>query len=85
MPRNDSWIRVKIKNPKTGSVMCLYHPPRAGSAGQDVDRELRDILEIPSPRTKDYVPVVTIEALPSPADWLTAKVPVTEVPEGHCK
>jgi hypothetical protein len=81
MARNDSWIRVEIRNRKTGRAIYLYHPPKEGAAGEDVDRELRAILEIPSPQPPGYQPVVTIKALPSPADWLTDKVPASEVSE----
>ena len=63
--------------------MCLYHPPKGGTAGQDVDRELRAILEIPSPKPKGYSSKITIEALPEPAKWLTAKVAAADVPPGH--
>jgi len=79
MARNADWIRVKIKN-RDGRTMYLYHPPKEGAAGEDVDRELRSILAIPSPQPAGYKPVVTIEALPSPAEWLTAKVPAGEIP-----
>ena len=80
MARNDRWVRVKIRNRSTGATMCLYHPPKAGAAGEDVDRELRAILEIPSPQAKGYEARVTIEALPGPGDWLTAKMPASDVP-----
>ena len=84
MARTDEWIRVKVKN-KAGQTICLYHPPHARSAGQDVDRELRALLGIPSPQPKGYVPEITIEALPGPADWLTALVPKSSIPADHCK
>jgi hypothetical protein len=74
MARTESWIRVKIKNRRTGKAIFLYHPPKAGAAGEDVDRDLRAILEIPSPQPAGYKPRMTIEALPSPADWLSALV-----------
>lgn len=85
MARNDSWVRVKIVSRGSGQTMCLYHTPKGGAAGQDVDRELRAILGIPSPQPKDYVPEITIEALPAPADWLTERVPPEDVPPDHCK
>ena len=82
MARTDEWIRVKIKN-KAGKSICLYHPPHAGSAGQDVDRELREVLGIPSPQPPGYNPALTIEALPGTADWLTKLVPGSSVPSDH--
>ena len=83
MAHNESWIRVRIKNRSTGETICLYRPPKAGAASEEVDRELRAILGIPSPQPKSYIPHVTIEALPSPADWLTDKVPARDVPKDH--
>ena len=84
MARTTSWIRVRIKNTVTGETMCLYHPPTAGAAGEDVDRDLRSLLGIPSPQPKGYKAQITVEALPSPADWLSSKVPATDIPPDHC-
>jgi hypothetical protein len=84
MARNDEWIRVKIKN-KAGDTICLYHPPKTGSAGQDVDRELRAILGISSPKSPGHTASITVEALPGPADWLTRLAAASEVPRDHCK
>jgi hypothetical protein len=84
MARTDDWVRVKIKN-KLGQSICLYHAPHSGSAGEDVDRELRAILGIPSPKPVGYVTTITVEALPSPADWLTKLVPRSKIPRDHCK
>jgi hypothetical protein len=84
MARNDEWIRVKIRN-KAGDTICLYHPPRSGSAGQDVDRQLRAILGIPSPRPASDAALITIEALPGPAHWLTHLVSAADVPANHCE
>jgi hypothetical protein len=66
-------------------MICLYHPPKTGSAGQDVDREVRAILGIPSPKPRGYEAPVTVEALPGEADWLTRLVPASAVPRDHCK
>ena len=85
MASTENWIRVRIKNRSTGETMCLFHPPKAGAAGQDVVRELRASLGIPSPQPSGYIPEVTIEALPSPADWLTSMVPASSVPTDCCK
>jgi hypothetical protein len=78
MARTEDWIAVTIKNKKTGEAVTLYHPPESPSAGQTVDQRLRRVLGMPSPaRSKPSEPDnrVTIEALPSKADWLTSKVP----------
>ena len=70
----DRWIAVKIKNQKTGKSITLYHPP---ANGKEIDQFLRyDILELSKPPD----PLITIEALPSGADWITKKIPASDIP-----
>jgi hypothetical protein len=81
MAKNDNWVGVEIKNEESGEKIRLYHPPRDGAAGQDVDRQLRRILGIPSPQPAGYKPKVVVTALPGLglADWLTKAAPGSEI------
>ncbi len=39
MAQNEKWICIEIVNSKNNKTMKLYHPPKDGAAGEDVDRD----------------------------------------------
>jgi len=83
MARTNDWIAIKIRSKKTKETMIIYHPPAKPSAGLTVDVRLRRLLQMPYPARRGNEPDnrVTIEALPGGADWLSKKVPASEVPK----